>query len=463
MKLINTATLIFFICFAFSFSEINERDLLLYALSHNADIQLNYSKISSDSLSLIAVKSGWLPQFSVSITPKYTLKDTAGILDNSIKITQPVIGGGTLSAEYGNTITKINHKASDYLDAMQFSFTQPLLNSAWKYADPFYAVTVQSIANKQMSLENRKAIFETLSEIRTFFWDYYAQSIYKKTYEREVTRAMDLLRIAKSRLTLGEASILDTLSASYNYNDAQQKLLDSQISAHKARNKLALALSLPPDSLVINDTFDIDIPELPEPSTLIALAKHYDQSLQIFEKISEKLVLEKRKANNSLFPSLDAIASYSLDKSGNTFFSNDNSIKNAVVGLVFSYALPMKNKLLSIKQTDLKINDNEIQKKKFLDELTIKLNELKESWVQEKQRISLAEKSKALAELQYNASKKEYELGTIERISLTDAQSKLVDSEISFTKTRIDMKKLEIILDEITGTTLQRFNIDFVR
>jgi outer membrane protein TolC len=268
------------------------------------------------------------------------------------------------------------------------------------------------------------------------------------------------MQIVKSRFIVGEASILDTLSASYDYTSAQQKLLDSKISTHRARNKLALALSLPPESLTIDDTLPTIIPDLPDPATLISLTNQYDPSLKIFEKIAEQLILNRQKISNSMLPSLSANASLSFDRSHfQALDTGDLTLKNAVIGLVFSYSLPPRKNILSKKQATIKLQDNLISRQKYNDELTVKLNELIESWDQEKQRIALTQKSKQLAQLQFLAAEKEYKQGTIERLTLLDAQNKLVENELALTRIRIEMKKLEIILDEITGTLFQRFGI----
>lgn len=161
-----------------------------------------------------------------------------------------------------------------------------------------------------------------------------------------------------------------------------------------------------------------------------------------------------------MLPSLSANASLSLDRSHFTDLpSYDPTVKNAVIGLVFSYNLPQRKNIIAKNQTTIKLQDNAISQQKYKNELTVKLNELSESWDQEKQRIALSEKSIQLAQLQYIAAEKEYKLGTTDRLSLLDAQNKLVESELALTRIHVDMKLLEIILDEITGTLFQRFGM----
>lgn len=502
MQKIKLGLLIIF-SFSLSFSELSERDILMRALSHNTNIKLSFSKYSSDSLSLYSAKTEWLPKLQFSLQPELTLLDTtmsletrnqidslesyknsspdflkdsinflidnlrdyldhdpSGMIKNKFQISQPVYGGGVLSATFSNSSNKFFDKQlSDYANAFELSFSQPLLNSAGKYSNPQYTVAIQSIENKQVSLEVKKSILSSLSDIRSLYWDYYAQYLYNSTYKREVDRASELMKISRSRFSLGEVSALDTLSASYDLTTAQQKLLDSEISTRKARNKLALELSITPDSISFSDTISITLSDPPEPDTLIALAKEYDHTVKIFEKISEKLLLEKKKLSNDLLPSLSTYGSLVFNRSGDSFFSDDNFSKNGVIGLIFSYSLPLAKSKISRKKTEMDIDNNSIQQKQYLQELQVRLTELKESWDQEMERISLASKSNQLANLQYEAAKKEYSLGTIEKITLLDAQDKLVDSEIALSKMRVDMKKIEIIFDEITGTTFKKFNI----
>lgn len=456
---------------AFSFSAITEREAVIYALSHNSDILLSNSNASYDSISLLAAKSGWLPELSLesNLPLKSDLEsNTTGQLEASAGINQNVPGGGAIKSSYTyNILGKPSGGADQRSGTFEVSFNQPLINGVGRYSDLNYDISIKSLENRQVSLEAKKSILSTLSDIRNLYWNYFALISKSATFEQEVSRTSDLLEIAKSSFAIGEASALDTLSACYDYTSARQNLLDSRISEHQARNDLALALSVPPESLETKDTLNQEIPDLPAPATLITLTRQYDPQLKIFEQISQQLLVTKKKTFNSMLPSLNAQASLNFDRSFYSTYSQtfppvenyESLTKNGVVSLIFSYTFPQRKNAYSRKQTGLKMQDNITSQKKYEEELTVKLNELAESWNQEKQRIELAKKGKQIAELQYICAEKEYKLGTIERIALTDAQNKLVESEIKLTEMLVEMKKLEIILDQITGTLFQRFSL----
>ncbi len=65
----------------------------------------------------------------------------------------------------------------------------------------------------------------------------------------------------------------------------------------------------------------------------------------------------------------------------------------------------------------------------------------------------------AVARQQLSIAEKEYELGTIDRFELSDVKDKLTRCEVDYLKSRIEMKRLEVIVDELTGTLFHKFNI----
>lgn len=484
------------------FSELSERDVLLSALKRNHSIQLTNINKSSDSLSLVSLKTNWFPSLSMSLQPQFTGLDTVASRDSklfrdslikasriseqssfydsiirdfdfsnnrdphydlaaSLSVSQNIPGGGTAAFQISSLSGYIvDHDKSSFENSMSFKLQQPVIQGAWRNSELYQSIKVKSIDNKQLQLQSRKEILSLLSEIRNCFWDYYSQRSILTIYQNALYRADEQLKIYRARFKIGESSILDTLSGAYEYLNAQQRFLDAQISSKRVKNKLAQLLSLPPESLSIGDSIDIEIPDLPESSTLLSQIQKFDPSLKIFEHISEKLALEKQKYKNSLLPSLDATFSYEHTQNGNSFVSRNNFSRNAVIGLVLSYSLPLNKKRISIKETALSILENKISREKYVQELSSKLEELRESWLQEKQRISLAEKSKEIAELQYKSAYKGFELGTIDKLVLFDAQNKLIESEISLLQMCVEMKKLQIILDEITGLLFDRFNIE---
>jgi outer membrane protein TolC len=81
------------------------------------------------------------------------------------------------------------------------------------------------------------------------------------------------------------------------------------------------------------------------------------------------------------------------------------------------------------------------------------------SWKKELGRLGIQKQIVDVARQQLDLAQKAYELGTIDRLELSDAKDKLTKSEIDYLKSQIEMKRLEVIVDELTGTLFQKLNI----
>jgi outer membrane protein TolC len=308
-----------------------------------------------------------------------------------------------------------------------------------------------------------KMLLSSLSQIRNLFWDYYEQNSIAIIHKEDLSRAELFLNIERIKFRNGECSQLDTLSAALQYLTASQSVLDSDILIENTRKNLSLALMLSSDSVSIDMSIDVSIAPLPNPEILIAQMKQYNPSLKIFEILHEKITLEKAKSKNDRLPMLDIVGTINHSRSGPKILSRQTDETNAVISCILSYALPTKPLSLNQKSLALQEKTNQLNETKFHQDMHVKLDQLGKSWEQELMRIALSEKSCAISRQQLTIAQKEYQLGTIDRLVLLDAQKNLVAQETSLIRSKINMKKLQIILDELTGSILNQFNLTILQ
>ncbi len=126
-----------------------------------------------------------------------------------------------------------------------------------------------------------------------------------------------------------------------------------------------------------------------------------------------------------------------------------------------SYSIPMKKNKIALEQLALQQRMSNSEFENYTNDLTIKINELRDTWIQEKNRIEIAKKSNNIAMLQYDAAIKAFTIGTIDRQSLLKMQNDLLESNVTYIRLLITMKKIEVIFDELTGTVFERFGISY--
>ena len=452
---------------------LDERDLLITALSQDSDIKLMQTARIEDSLSLKVIESGWLPSISLSAGTSLqnsaeekslphtdTPKSSKGVLESGVSVTQNIPGGGMLSGEIQGAVTNdLTSTSTSHGSSFTLSYMHSLLRDGWKNAPLEYTLRISKIDNSILSLEQRKMLASRLSQIRSLFWNLYEQKSLLEVYQNELAQAEMHLKTEQARFRIGEAAALDTLSAALGLMSAQQSILDAQIGIDGTTNELALALMMDPDSLQINDSADLSIPDLPDPSTMLSLVEQYDPSLRIFDHVAERIDVQKDKNKNALLPRFDIGASVTHNRLGNKTLSDDFSSNNAVISCVLTYAFPLRPARIENQQLKLAQHKNDIRETKYREELKKQLRNLQYSWKQEKQRLSIAEKSCELARLQLATAQKSYDLGTIDQLTLLDARNKLVSSESGRIKSSIRMKHLQVIFDELTGTIFHRFGL----
>lgn len=458
-------------------SDISEKEIILMALNNNKEIQLLECDRFQDSLGLELEKCGWIPKINMQFVPSIThpsqtanfpLIETGSINSNTgyylnaeTNLLQILPGGAEFKSQISasSPIAKTFHlnNNSGYLS---FSISQPLLKNSFTFSNPSYQIRLKKIDNTMISLERKKSLLNQISSTRSLFWDYYEQKLNCNIYNQQLQSAQINLLNEKSRFNVGESSSLDTLNALIKVMSAKQSFLESQINSETILNKLAATLSKVPDSLNIQDSIDLNIPPLPEPSLLTSLIESFDPSLKIFEVMAEKISLQSQKIRNNRFPELNLSATYNHNLVSNQNYSNPKKT-NAVIECIFAYSFPAKEITISQKSLKNQINKDKLLEKKYREELYIKLRSLQQSWNKELQKIALAEKISQLAEQQLSIAQKSYDLGTIERIILVDALNSVTESKLEMIRLKISLKRLQIIIDEMTGTLFDRFDFAF--
>jgi len=70
-----------------------------------------------------------------------------------------------------------------------------------------------------------------------------------------------------------------------------------------------------------------------------------------------------------------------------------------------------------------------------------------------------SKKTKEIADKQLEAAQAGYNLGTIDRLSLVDAENSFLSASIDLLRSQLTMKRILIVVEEVTGTVLERFGV----
>jgi outer membrane protein TolC len=456
-----------------SVSAISERDAVIRALEENSGIKIQKIRLEYDSLALESAKSAWLPAVNLSARGDLTPVDTAfsklsgGVNERSSALSaeagvvQTIPGGGVVAANAGAGITSLTDSdTAVYGHSMGISLVQPLLKGAWKNGDVCYSVKLSGINHETMSLSRKKAVLASISAIRNLYWDSYERQSLCGVYAAMEDYAARRMESARVRFRIGTVTGLDTLSALLSHITASRQLLEATSASDIAKQNLAVELATSADAAIPDTALPVIIESLPSPETFLENARRFDPSLSVFETAARKIEIEMARAKNQMLPSLNLEAGYSLAGSGDRFGSGKYSYSgNAVVSLVAGYSIPAKSRRMTIKQEALSARENEILKEQYERELSAEIYELARKWKLETKTLEMAAAAADVARRQYSAAEAGYNLGTVDRLAVLEAENQYLDASVQLIRRRVAMKRLEIIFDEITGEVLNRFGV----
>ncbi len=450
---------------------VTERDVVVHALDNNADIRVRRLDVRTDSLSLEAVESGWLPQLDLQAAEEYEPVDTSSqgarnspslTSSGSATVTQAIPGGGTATAgvEAGRA-SMTNGDSVTYAKGLTLALNQPLLKDAWRHGALDYQVRIQRLDHKQFTLQQRKAILSRVSEVRTLFWDCYEKEILCAVLAAQKDYTEKLAQSVRERYRLGEVPPIDTLSSLLEYLTASQRLIEADGARDVARQKLSVALMDESRATIADTSVPVQIGELPAPEEFVRMAEDFDPQLRIFEILAEKLEEDYGHSRNQLLPRLDLGASYSRSASGDAPASASAAFSaNAVISLIAQYSFPTKPRRIAVEKAQLEQDKNRISTEQYRKQLVQQVDELVRLWEQERKTLAIAEASRDIARKQFDAADAGYRLGTLDRLSLVKAENDYRDASVRLVQKQIVMKKLEIAFEEITGAVFTRFGVD---
>ncbi|MDG5814986.1 TolC family protein [Chitinispirillales bacterium ANBcel5] len=437
---------------------LSENDVLLKALSNNTDIRIHNLESQTDSLKLREVSSKRLPQ--VSLRGSGSLDDSISSANASATVSQTIPGGGTVFGtveQSGGIQRSTSRSTSDrrYVAGVE----QPLLRNAWSNSPVELGIQITTINNELLSIGRRQRILSTLSDVRNLYWNAFERKELQRIQENQVTLTEEFMKSERERFVIGEASALDTLSAALQYANAKRNMLRIENESQSSLYRLAAALGVDASEVTISQQQDVLIPDIGDPDELIDKALKYDPQVKIFERMQELTSLRIKQRRNDLLPELNLRASYDYNPQPSQIPPLQPSGSGASIGFVLNYSLPSVSTRSQIEQQELSLKSEELSFEQHRLEQRYFLKELRDKWQQDKEMLHYSNLSVDLAYKQYEATKRGYELGTEDRLSLIKAQNDLVAAEVTAIQAIIDLKRLQIVIEEITGTLFDRFGV----
>lgn len=427
---------------------LDERALIEAVLRSDPGLQVLFVENRIDSLSLQIAQSAWLPQGEVHAELSTPLDGGGPQGSGGAQLNQYVPGGGTLSAA-------VSGSESGY--AVRASARQPLLAAAWRQGRVEYALRLAGLNRERFSRSATHRIAGTLSQARRAYWELCGASHLMTVSGEWLQDALRRSDIERARFLIGDAAPLDTLDAHIEYLKAVQSHFADSVTWYRARANLASLLGVSPQEVRVVVPDEIGIDALPTAGALLARVREWDPELDLLDLMRRELLEGVEHRRNALLPDASAgvVYSYSSTVSPTASFSD-----NAVVQLLLSWDLGVRERRQGIARERLRLEKNELEQQERVREMERGVEELVRAWGLELQRAALAARAREAAQHALTVSRIGYEQGSVSRMEYLKAHNDLAQQSFNDIARRLELKKMEIEIDRMTGTVFGKYGVE---
>jgi outer membrane protein TolC len=345
------------------------------------------------------------------------------------------------------------------------------------------------IANNNRRISDisfRNQVIATVSQIQNIYWDLVSAYEDVKVRERSLALANRTLSDNRKQVEIGTLAPIEIVRAESEASTRNQELIVSQTNLQLQQTFMKNAISrsladavlaklpvVPTDRMVVTSE---PVPSI-EDLVKTALENSPDYASSLIDLTNRDI--NKKAAKNALLPTLDVFGFYGANGLGGvpnpavcgascppstgfgSTFSNlfDSSGPDKGVGVALN--IPIRNRAAQADQvrSELEYRQAELRLQQQQNTININVRNAQFALEQNKARVEAAVKGRELAQQSLDAEQKRYSLGASTSFNVLQAQRDLVLAESNYVAAVSAYEKSRVLLDQVTGQTLQRNNI----
>lgn len=449
------------------------------ALDNNHDIRTSRISLQKDSIALESVKSeaSWqavvtgnnaveLHPATVQHAPGSDETQTSVGTNLGAEVSRYIPGGGHISASVsGSGNRNLDSANTDFSTISEIKATQPLLKNAWSNAPMDFQINIERNSFNISQEQFKKELRNTLSTVRESYLDLVGAVQAVEIRKAELLYATNALDYERARLFVGEKAEMDTLTAALEYLRASENLMSAEYAVKTAKRNLALAVGLPISEVEVQSGTAIEISPLPTLEEIREQVKDNDDRLAILEITRRNLILQRNRYSNALLPQVDIEAALRNTEYGDNFFTSNNASATRPntldpwIGISLTFDLLSRKDRYARKSTDLSLKYNEIEREQLWKELSFSIDAFIDAWAQDSAKLAIRTAEIQIAEKNHNYAIQRYEIGEIDNLAKLKAQSDLINAQLNRLLAEVNLKKLEIAVDQATANVFNRFGV----
>jgi outer membrane protein len=489
--------------------ELSLKNYLALVMANNTDIQIQMLTLETPKNAITRAFATWDPAATARFSSTRTTSPSTSALDGAATLnslsqpaqftySQTMPTGTQYTVTYAGTKSTTNSGLQNFNPSLSTSlainFTQPLLKNRGTYVNKLNLMTARSrLRMGEFNLRNQ--LLTLVSAAENAYWDVISARESLKVAEGGLNVAQEFLKLSQKQLDLGALSPLDIFNPQQQVAQAELNVSQARFTLQQKEDALRKQIGADLDPkvralpIVLTETADMPNPPALDPNETVNKALQMRPDLKAAVQTLDVDDLSIRTAKNNLLPNLSLTGTYSTQGRGGVFYqrSNVTNVINGgagsittivpggfsdaldqmfgfgypIYGLGLQLTLPIKN-----HQATADLADALVQKKR--DALTVRTTEQQVrldilnavSTVEgAKDSVKLARTVRDLAQKNYEAEQKKYELGTEQNQFVLQAQNALVSAESSVVVNLITLRRSILNLLVKTGELLDERGI----
>lgn len=448
------------------------QEAIALALRNNLDVRNAYLDRVSDKFSYLVAQHDWKPQYSLSMSldgdSDYGTTSRSDTVTSGVdfETSLAVPSGGDVALTLSQDSTYANGTADAYTGSATLSFSQPLLKGFGREIAMADLTTAEySELSSQLSLKSSiiSTVTTVIEQYRTCI-----QAIKQlEIAELSLQRSLQQVEINRELVKAERLPRVDLVQSETDVANQRLSLRSAQNTAETENLTLVKLLRLSPDITVEPTEPLVVSPVELELQDLIKAAKAQQPSYLQSQITLKKAKLTRRVARDDQRWELDLEASYALASDGGGPADSYRGFRHTdeadyAVGLTLT--VPIDD--ISSKQTLVDANIDWIQANNDMistnESLESNLRDAVQSIQSAWDNVDLAKQSLELSRQQLELEQEKQKAGRSTNFQVVSYQNDLANAEEDYISARISYLNELTELDELLGTTLERWDISLL-
>ena len=483
-------------------------DAVRFALERNLDIAVQRLNPEINDIAIQSIRSIYHTALTSTVSTQSTTTPTVSTLSGNTQVGAPVVSG--LSNFNGGIAQSIPWGGGNFAVALnnnrqtttsQNVLYNPTFNTNWSgsYTQPLLRgftidATRQQLAvskiNRDISdVQLRATITNTLSNVRSAYWDYVFATQAVEVAQQSVNLAEQLVKDNQTRVQVGTMAPIDVVQAQSQAATARQNLA----SAQQTRQTAELVLK----RLIVSGTQDpnwnaqlnpIDRPEFrPEAIDIDsavrrALSERTDYEIARKNLTSNDVTL--KYLVDQMKPQADFVGSYGLvGLGGSQLITEGSGVNRTVIGSIpggygnalstlfngayprwtaqvnFSYPLGLSSQEAAVARARVQVNQVNAQLKQIELQIATDVTNAAVTVQSSAERVQAAQAASELAQKQLEAETSKFEVGMSTNYNVIQSQRDLATAQNNELLAVLNYRKAQVELERLQQTTLQSLSI----